>query len=67
MIIYHNLKGEMARYGIIQSKLADELEINISTLNSKLSDPKRLKYYEALHIRNTFFPTMDISYLFATD
>lgn len=67
MTVYPNLRGEMAKRGVIQSRLAEELKINISTLNSKLADPKRLKYHEAVKIHKAFFSNMDLIDLFATD
>ena len=65
--MYKNLLAEMARKGIIHSQIAKAIGINPSTLSAKLNTYDRLKLCEAEKIKNTFFPSMSIEYLFATE
>ncbi|MGN1418498.1 MAG: XRE family transcriptional regulator [Acutalibacteraceae bacterium] len=62
--MYRNLEAELARKGISRSEVADVLEINLSTLSAKLNKPDRLKLCEAQKIQETFFPDLELSYLY---
>lgn len=65
--MFKNLKAEMARNGISNKQIAEVLGIDVSTVSAKLNAYDRLKYCEAEKIRKTFFPDMQIDYLFAID
>lgn len=62
--MYNNLRAEMTRAAITSSDIAKSLKINRSTLSAKLNKRGRLKYHEAVKIRDAFFPSFDIDYLF---
>lgn len=65
--MYYNLEGELRKKKITRQKMADDLQLNVSTVSRKLSEPGRLKLLEAYQIRDLYFPDMKIEYLFATD
>ena len=65
--IYRNLDAEMSRQKITNEDIAKILNKNISTITAKLNVPDRIKLSECLKIKNEFFPTLEIDYLFSTD
>lgn len=65
--MYKNLEAEFVRYGIKRVQVANVLGIDLSTLSAKLNKPDRLKLCEAQKIQQTFFPELELSYLFACD
>nr|DAX63388.1 MAG TPA: SOS-response transcriptional repressor [Caudoviricetes sp.] len=62
--MYKNLEAELARNGITRIDIAEVLQLNISTVSNKLTIPKRLKLYEAVKIKEAFFPDLTLDYLF---
>ena len=58
-----NLKAELARAGISKGKLAELLNIRRSDISRKLNSG-RFTLKEAFLIRDTFFPTLSLDYLF---
>lgn len=65
-MVYPNLEAEMARIKLTRKDVAKVLNLNLSTITPKLNIQTRIKYCEALAIRDNLFPTLDIDYLFAT-
>ena len=65
--MYPNLRAEMAREHVTVEALAKAIGVNISTASAKLNSYDRIKYSECRKIRDTFFPTMQIDYLFFVD
>ena len=63
-IAFANLRAEMGRANITISDISISLDINRDTLGRKLSRNSPLNLDEAFAIRNTFFPELDITYLF---
>lgn len=62
--MYRNLEAELRRLGVLREDIAEVLGINVATVSAKLTRPGRLKLDEAIKIQETFFPKMDIKYLF---
>lgn len=62
--MYRNLEAELKRQGISRGEIATAIGVNIATVSAKLTRPGRLKLDEAIRIQETFFPKMDIKYLF---
>lgn len=65
--MYPNLEGELRKKGITRQKMADDLHLNVSTVSRKLTEPGRLKLWEAYQIRDLYCPEANLDYLFATD
>lgn len=63
----HNLSAEMARKNIDNKAVAEVLGCNNKTVKRKRSGMGDFSVSEARIIRNTFFPGMDLDYLFADD
>lgn len=59
-----NLKAEMARKGITNEQLANEIGINPATMSAKLNIAGRMRLDEAQCLRDKFFPGMTMDYLF---
>jgi hypothetical protein len=64
---YMNLEAEMKRRGISRNDIAICLSISYSTVHSRFNGKSEWLYNECLKIRDTFFPDLDLDYLFATD
>lgn len=62
--MYRNLEAELARKNITRVQLAQILGINVATCSEKLTKPGRLRIDEAMTIRDTLFPDMNLDYLF---
>lgn len=62
--MYRNLEAELKRNAITRERLAQLLGVTVSTISEKLTKPNRLKVHEAKLIRETFFPTLTLDYLF---
>lgn len=65
--MFPNLKAEMKRSDITIKDMAETLGKNKDVIGRKLRCPNLLKYPEAVEIRDTFFPNIDMDYLFAMD
>ena len=65
--MYPNLEAEMARNKITQLAIADCLRITPTTLSMKLNGKAKLLLPECIKIKNVFFPSCSIDYLFASD
>lgn len=62
--MYRNLEAELARAGIKRTKLAELLNVTASTVSEKINKSGRFTLKEAFLIRDTFFPTLSLDYLF---
>lgn len=63
----HNLEAEMARRNIKKKEIAEALGISERTLRNKLSGISDFTLPEATKIKDKFFPSLDLQYLFAKD
>lgn len=65
--MYHNLEAEMARKQINVPDIAKAIGVNEKTVRNKISGKTKFIFDEALIIKDTFFPSLDLQYLFAKD
>ncbi len=65
--MYRNLEAELKRNNVSRAQIADVLGVTISTVSEKLHTAGRLKLAEAMVIKETFFPSETIEYLFASE
>lgn len=65
--MYANLEGELRKKNITRQMIANDMKLNVSTVSRKLTENGRLKLNEAYKIRDLYFPSLSIEYLFATD
>jgi len=65
--MYKFLEGKLRQEGITREQIAKDLNLTISTVSCKLNSNGRLKLAEAQKIRDLYFPTETIDYLFATE
>lgn len=63
----HNLKSEMARRGIKNSDIATAIGANEKTFRNKLFGVTSFNFKETKIIRDQFFPTESLAYLFEED
>ena len=61
---YKNLEAEMVRKDITRSDLAELLQVRYATVVDKLNGKSPLSYDEALKIKKTYFPRMNLENLF---
>lgn len=66
-IIYPNLRAEMARKKISIQDISKAIQSGRDTAGAKLAGKRPLHYDEATAIAETFFPDIDIRYLFKKD
>lgn len=64
-IAFANLRAEMSRRNIGVVEMARSLGWNRDTLARKLSKRSSINLDEAFLIQQTFFPSLDVKYLFA--
>ncbi len=64
MRIYKNLEAEMVRKDITRSDLAELLQVRYATIIDKLNGKSSLSFDEALKIKKTYFPKMNLESLF---
>lgn len=62
--MYPNLKAEMARKGITQTKLAEFAGVSTRTIYSWLNETPETDVSMAIAIKNRFFPKQEVDYLF---
>jgi hypothetical protein len=62
--MYPNLRAEMARYGVKPRDLTKALSISPKSVSNKLVGRTDFRLDEVVSIRDTFFPTLKIDYLF---
>lgn len=61
----HNLKAEMTRNEISVDMIQKVISKTEKTTRAKINGRSGFSIEEALAVRNTFFPGMDLEYLFA--
>ncbi|WP_420038583.1 helix-turn-helix domain-containing protein [Parageobacillus thermoglucosidasius] len=66
-MVYKNLAAEMARKGITKKDLARSLNLRYPTVVDKTNGKSRFYLDEAIKIKETFFPDLDLEYLFESD
>ena len=62
-----NLEAEMKRKKITRHDIATLLGPSYRTIHSRFNGESEWGYSECVKVRDTFFPDMELSYLFATD
>lgn len=62
---YPNLKAEIARNGVSVAQIAELVEVSPKTVYNWLSGVSRPDIAQAMKIANHFFPSCELSYLFA--
>lgn len=62
--MYPNLEAEKSRNKVTNKDIARVFGIDASTVSAKLNSYDRLKFSEAKAIRDNFFPTLQVEYLF---
>lgn len=62
-----NLIAEMARYGIKCKDIQRILKCSEKTARNKIKGITDFTYPEAENIRNEFFPTLPLEYLFSNE
>lgn len=63
----NNLRAEMKRSGLNSMNIASAIGRSDKTVRDKISEKSQFDVYEAMSIRDKFFPGMTIEYLFARD
>lgn len=61
-----NLEAEMKRRRISRSDIAHALGLSYRTIHSRFNGESEWGYSECVKVRNTYFPDMELSYLFQT-
>ena len=64
---YLNLIGEMAKRKVKNESIAQELGIHRNSVYNKLNGESSFSVDEAIRIRDTFFPDLELEYLFGRD
>ena len=67
MSIYKNLEAELARGNITRADMAKVLNLNLATMSKKMTRPGLMRLDEARMIRDSFFKSQSLDYLFATE
>lgn len=62
-----NLEAEMKRKKISRDDIAKLLGLSYRTIHSRFNGESQWKYSECVKVRDTYFPDLDLSYLFQTD
>lgn len=60
----NNLEAEMKRIGKTRNDVADLIDVSYSTVCSRLKGESQWLYTECVTIRDSWFPNLDLSYLF---
>lgn len=61
----HNLRAEMIRAGVSNADIQAVLSCSPKTVTNKLRDSTAFSIWDAIKIRDTFFPDLKLEYLFA--
>ncbi len=62
--MFSNLEAEIARKRLHKKELGKTLGVRQATIYDKLNGKSKFTLKEALKIKNTYFPEMEIKYLF---
>ena len=61
---YSNLRGEMAKRKILIENIASLLKIHRNSVTNKLNGDSAFTIDESLKIQETYFPDLELKYLF---
>ena len=61
-----NLSAEMARYGVTKADIQRLLSCTDKTVRNKIGGMSEFSISEAFKIRDTFFPSLRVEYLFSS-
>lgn len=61
-----NLEAEMKRNKISRNDIANLLGLSYRTIHSRFNGESQWGYSECVKVRDTYFPSMELSYLFQT-
>ena len=64
---YPNLNAEMKRYGVTQADVAKEVGCTTATVSSWMTGKTPMSVSEAFRVRDAFFPSLPVDYLFSED
>ncbi len=64
--MFPNLKAEMARQNITAKGMSEGLGLGREAVSNRLKGRNKISTQLAMQIRDTYFPTMTIDYLFST-
>lgn len=67
MVNCNNLEAEMKRLKITRKDIAKLLKISYSTIHSRFNGNSEWLYNECVLIRDTYFPEMELDYLFSKE
>lgn len=62
-----NLEKEMKDKKISRREIASLLGLSYRTIHSRFNGESEWAYSECVRVRDTYFPDMELSYLFATE
>lgn len=62
--MYNNLLAEMTRQKISKYDIAKRLNVSEKTARNYLNGKTKISWQDSLKIRNTYFPNLDMEYLF---
>lgn len=62
-----NLEKEMKDKKISRREIASLLGLSYRTIHSRFNGESEWAYSECVKVRDTYFPDMELSYLFATE
>lgn len=65
-VILDNLEAEMKRKKISRNDIANLLNLSYRTIHSRFNGESQWGYSECVKIRDSYFPDMELSYLFQT-
>lgn len=63
----HNLQAEIARVKVPQAEIAKAISVSDRTVRKKITGETNFTFSEARKIRDTFFPNLELDYLFKED
>ena len=63
----NNLEAEMKRKRISRMDIANLLNVSYSTIHSRFNGNSEWLYNECVFIRDTYFPHLELDYLFKTE
>lgn len=62
--MYGNLKYEIIKNGVTQREIAEFLGIHENSIGNKISGDSSFSVEEAFRIKERFFPSLELRYLF---
>ena len=64
---YRNLEAEMKRSNIKRKDIAEKLNVRYATVTDKVNGKSKFSFDEALFIKNNYFPSLSLEYLFSDE